>query len=78
MMCCCWTSSPARAWTTAQIESAHARVEVDAEAVAEVTVLLQLQVRGGWLEGLELAGFDPDLQLNGDTFRFRDENEMKT
>ncbi len=51
------------AWTEAQVESARALVTVDRDAHAVVDMTLRVQVHGGWLEGLEVAGLDPDLSL---------------
>jgi len=52
-----------RAWTDAQVHGADAEVVMDPDGRAEVTLTLALRVRGGWLEGLEVAGLEPDAQL---------------
>lgn len=54
----------ARAWTDAAVRSVHARVDLDSEATARVTLRLTVRVHGGWLEGIELNGLDEDLVLD--------------
>lgn len=54
----------ASAWTDAAVRSVHAEVRVDEQAQAHVTVTATVRVHGGWLEGLEIAGLDPDLVLD--------------
>ncbi|MCA9609689.1 MAG: hypothetical protein KC619_29020, partial [Myxococcales bacterium] len=54
----------ASAWTDAVVRSVHAEVQVDSEASAHVTLTVTVRVHGGWLEGLEIAGLDPDLVLD--------------
>lgn len=54
----------AQAWTEASVRSVQAQVELDREAGARVTLMVTVRVRGGWLEGMELAGFDPDLAID--------------
>lgn len=56
--------SAAHAWTDANVRSARAYVQVDREAAARVALEVRVQVLGGWLEGLEIAGLDPDLVLD--------------
>jgi hypothetical protein len=55
--------SSARAWTDAQVHGADADVTMSRDGRAEVTLTLSLRVRGGWLEGLEVAGLEPDAEL---------------
>lgn len=55
---------PARAWTETQVQSARVHVDLDRDARAVVALELDVKVRGGWLEGLEVAGLDPDLELS--------------
>ncbi|MCZ7682239.1 MAG: hypothetical protein M5U28_26990 [Sandaracinaceae bacterium] len=57
-------AAPARAWTDAAVRSVQARVELRPDASARVTLTATVRVHGGWLEGLELAGLDPDLVLD--------------
>lgn len=54
----------ASAWTDAAVRSVSARVVVAPDATAHVTLTATVRVHGGWLEGLELAGLDPDLVLD--------------
>ncbi|MFK7985299.1 MAG: hypothetical protein AB8I08_04640 [Sandaracinaceae bacterium] len=56
--------TPAQAWTEAAVRSVQAEVVIDREARAHVTLHATVRVHGGWLEGLELAGLDPDLVLD--------------
>ena len=56
-------TAPAKAWTETQVRSVSAHVAVEDGGTAWVCLRLAVQVRGGWLEGLELAGLDPDLSL---------------
>lgn len=53
----------AYAWVEAQVQTARARVSVERDTNATVELALSLRVRRGWLEGLELTGFDPGLEL---------------
>ncbi len=59
-----FASAPAHAWTDAAVRSVHARVELERDASAYVTLTATVRVHGGWLEGVELAGLDPDLVLD--------------
>lgn len=52
-----------RAWTEAQVQSAQARVEVQPSGEVKVHMRLAVHVHGGWLEGLDIAGLDPELVL---------------
>jgi hypothetical protein len=54
----------AHAWTDAAVRSVQAQVVLDREARARVTLTATVRVHGGWLEGVELAGLDPDLELD--------------
>ena len=54
----------ARAWTEATVRSAQASVAVEDDGTALVALQLEVRVNRGWLEGLELAGLDPDLRLD--------------
>jgi hypothetical protein len=56
--------SAASAWTDAAVRSVEARVRIGPDATAHVTLTATVRVHGGWLEGLELAGLDPDLVLD--------------
>lgn len=58
-----WAAAPARAWTEAQVQSAHAHVEVSPSGTLEARLQLAVHVHGGWLEGLDIAGLDPELTL---------------
>jgi hypothetical protein len=46
------------------VQSAHARVEVQASGEVKVHMRLAVHVQGGWLEGLDIAGLDPELTLD--------------
>lgn len=70
-------SSPAHAWTDALVQSARARVEVDPSGRADVTIKLDLVVRAGWLEALEIAGLDPDAEIGPDQVEFLSENGQR-
>lgn len=56
--------APAHAWTDAAVRSVRAEVTIDGEARARVALTVDVHVHGGWLEGLDLAGFDPDLVVD--------------
>ncbi len=70
-----WTTPTALAWTDAQVQTARVRVEVDPQAQATVQVELRVEVRAGWLEGLEVAGFDDALRLDDESVRFEGTEE---
>lgn len=55
--------TPAKAWTEAQVQSLDAQVEVSPDGTALVALELTVQVHGGWLDTLEIAGLDPDFEL---------------
>ncbi|MBK7775619.1 MAG: hypothetical protein IPL19_00330 [Sandaracinaceae bacterium] len=59
-----WAPARVLAWTEAQVQSAHARVEVQASGEVKVHMRLAVHVQGGWLEGLDIAGLDPELTLD--------------
>ncbi|MAQ14817.1 MAG: hypothetical protein CMN30_08475 [Sandaracinus sp.] len=71
------TATPAAAWTDAQVHGAEATVTMEPSGRAEVELTLLLRVRGGWLEGLEVAGLERDAALVGDVrmFSIPDEGE---
>jgi hypothetical protein len=54
----------ARGWTDAHVRGAHAHVEVRPDGTARVSMELLVRIHGGWLEGLEVAGLDPDFALD--------------
>ena len=56
--------TPAQAWTDANVRSASASIDVASDGSALVALQLQVRVAGGWLEGLELTGLDPNLELD--------------
>lgn len=56
--------SSAQAWTEAAVRTVRALVVVEPDATAHVTLTAMVRVHGGWLEALELAGLDPDLELD--------------
>ncbi len=58
------TPGTALAWTDAHIDGVRAKVEVDPNGKAEVTLNLSIDVRRGWLTALELRGLAPDLELS--------------
>jgi hypothetical protein len=64
-------ASPARAWTEARVRSVSVHLVVAPDASAEVTLGADVRVERGWLEGLELDGLDPDLELRPEA-RFED------
>lgn len=70
-------SSTAHAWTDALVQTARARVEVDPAGHADVTIKLELVVRAGWLEALEIAGLDPDAAIAADQVEFVSENGQR-
>ncbi|MFW6051609.1 MAG: hypothetical protein ACODAU_10560, partial [Myxococcota bacterium] len=57
-------AAPARAWTEADVRAVRAEVDVAPDGGAHVQLELGVKVRRGWLEGLEVAGLDPDLELD--------------
>ncbi|MFW5926284.1 MAG: hypothetical protein ACOCV4_08970 [Myxococcota bacterium] len=61
---CLAAAGSARAWTETDVQSARAEVDVGSDGRARVVLELEVRVRGGWVEGLEVAGLDPDVQLD--------------
>lgn len=63
---CVWlaVAGSARAWTETDVQTARAEVDIGSDGRAQVVLELEVRVRRGWLEGLEVAGLDPDLQLD--------------
>lgn len=62
----------AAAWTSASVRSGQAQVELTPDGRARVELHARLRVDGGWLEGFELEGIDPDATLDPEhppTFR---------
>ncbi len=55
---------PAHAWTEARVTTAAATITVGSTGHADVDLELGLGIDAGWLEGLEIAGLDPDLVLD--------------
>ncbi|AKF08226.1 hypothetical protein [Sandaracinus amylolyticus] len=62
----------ARAWTDATVRSVSAHVTIARDASAEVELVAQVRVDGGWLQAFELDGLDPDLELVPGRASFRD------
>lgn len=52
------------AWTEASVQTVHTYVSVDEDGRARVSMQLLMRVHGGWLEGLDLEGLDPNLSLD--------------
>lgn len=59
-------STGASAWTDTLVESFRARVDARGEGPAKVEIELGIRIRGGWLEGLEITGLDPELVVSRD------------
>ena len=60
------------AWTEAAVRSVQAEIDLSPDATAEVSLRARVRVHGGWLEGLEIAGLDPEqlvAQILGLTYR---------
>jgi hypothetical protein len=57
-------AAPAHAWTDTSIRDVRAEVTLARDATATVDLVIGLQVHGGWLERLDLEGFDEDLVLD--------------
>lgn len=62
----------AHAWTDSRVETVRADVHLHPDASANIDLAVHVRVRGGWLEGLEIAGLDPNLQ--DPSVEFRSEN----
>ncbi|RLB49863.1 MAG: hypothetical protein DRJ42_20090 [Deltaproteobacteria bacterium] len=65
-LCALASPAPARAWTEANVEAVTAHVDVDENGSALVGLVLTVHIHGGWLEGLDLEGLDPDIALIAD------------
>jgi hypothetical protein len=57
---------PAQAWTDARVQDAVVSLELGADGRLGVVFDLGVEVRGGRLERLELAGLDPGLELDSE------------
>ncbi|MBX3248252.1 MAG: hypothetical protein KF901_13820 [Myxococcales bacterium] len=55
--------SVALAWTDTHVQTASASLRVHEDASVDVALVVRVQVRGGWLESLEIAGLDPGLTV---------------
>jgi len=66
-LCCAlgllWPAG-ASAWTDAHVRSVTAHVEIQPDGSARVAMELGVRIHAGWLEGLEIAGLDPDYVLD--------------
>lgn len=51
------------AWADAAVRGLEARVAIANDGTARVDLTIHVRVHGGWLEGFEVAGLDPDLVL---------------
>ena len=58
------------AWTETHVETVHAKLEINSAAQAQIELTIRLRVRGGWLEDLEIAGLDPDFELDQNASEF--------
>ncbi len=56
----------ARAWTEASVQTARGTVTVSEDGTARVALVLSVRIHRGWLEGLDIVGLDPDLELDED------------
>ena len=56
--------APAYAWTETEVASASAALRLD-EGELHVELQLRVDVHRGWLEALEIAGLDPEVELEG-------------
>ena len=59
-------TQPAAAWTSAHVRQIAAEIVPHGDGRAEVTLELQVDVQGGWLERLDLPGLDEDLQIDAE------------
>jgi hypothetical protein len=55
-----------RAWTRAHVREVHARLDLEETGQTQVRLELVVDVRGGWLERLELPGLDEGLRLSSE------------
>ncbi|GAB4110480.1 MAG: hypothetical protein OHK0013_46370 [Sandaracinaceae bacterium] len=54
----------AQAWTDATVRTASADVTLTPDGRAHVAMRARVRVEGGWLQGLDLEGLDPDAALD--------------
>lgn len=61
-----WLGAPTRvfAWRSSSVRSVSAHLVVAPDASAQITVVATVRVDRGWLEGFEIDGLDPELQLD--------------
>ncbi len=52
------------AWTNATVRTASTEIELTADGGARVSMRIRVRVDGGWLEALDLDGFDEDAVLD--------------
>ena len=64
MLCALLSARPAQAWTETRVETAGAHVELLEGGHARVRLRVGVNVQGGWLSRLDLAGLDPALALD--------------
>lgn len=57
--------APARAWTEAEVSSVQAAIQLDDEGMLHVELQMRVEIARGWLEVLEIAGLDEDLEVEG-------------
>ncbi|MCB9602394.1 MAG: hypothetical protein H6720_18910 [Sandaracinus sp.] len=57
------SATSAHAWTDAHVQTASAAVRLEGDGTLDVELVVRVNVRGGWLESLEIAGLDPNLEL---------------
>ena len=55
--------APAYAWTEASVHSVRAHVDLHPDGTAVIAYELAVSVHAGWVEGLEVAGLDPNFEL---------------
>lgn len=53
----------AHAWTSSSVRTVSAHLVIAPDAGAEVTLVAELRVDGGWLASFEMDGLDPALEL---------------
>src|SRR4051794_3424215 len=51
--------APAQAWTRAHVREADVQLSVEEASTLRVALELRVEVTGGWLERLEIAGLSP-------------------
>jgi hypothetical protein len=66
LVAACLAASPAsvRAWADASVRGVTAHVRIATDGRVEVTLVAAVHVQGGWLEGFEIDGLDPTLELD--------------